>query len=198
VPHGLIHDWIGAIFIPGATRDSLSAVVRDYDNYQRMYRPVVTSSRTLACTKPQQNPEVWQRKVLRQRARGDYQAHDVVLDANTGPQRRAARSNEIKAQANAAAETGKRFIWRIRSVARYQERDGGVYLELQATALTRDIPASLAWLVKPVINHLSINSLTTTLRQTRDAVIASQHGLQSLASCPVPDHVPNLAKAGGE
>jgi hypothetical protein len=25
------------------------AVVHDYDNYQRVYRPVVTSSRTLAC-----------------------------------------------------------------------------------------------------------------------------------------------------
>ena len=27
----------GAIFIPAATRDSLSPVVRDYDNYRRMY-----------------------------------------------------------------------------------------------------------------------------------------------------------------
>jgi hypothetical protein len=44
VPNGLVHDWIGAVFIPGATVDSLLAVVHDYDNYQRVYRPVVTSS----------------------------------------------------------------------------------------------------------------------------------------------------------
>src|SRR5262249_29873844 len=37
VPHGLVHDWIGAIFIPSATIDGLWAVVHDYDNYQHMY-----------------------------------------------------------------------------------------------------------------------------------------------------------------
>src|SRR5262249_19058471 len=66
--------------------------------------------------------------------------------------------------------TGNGFIWRLRSMARYEERDGGVYFELEAIALTRDIPTSLRWLVKPVVNRLSINSLTTILRQTRDAV----------------------------
>jgi hypothetical protein len=44
VPHGLVHDWIGAIFIPGARIKDLLAVVHDYDNYERMYRPVVASS----------------------------------------------------------------------------------------------------------------------------------------------------------
>jgi len=207
VPHGLIHDWIGAIFIPGATRDSLSTVVRDYDNYRRMYRPVVTSSRTLACTENSQEFQmVWQRKVLFVSAamQGDYEAHDVILDAGRAYNiAEAVEIREIEEYGHPGErllppDTGSGFIWRIRSVARYEERDGGVYLELEAAALTRDIPASLAWMVKPVINHLSINSLTTTLRQTRDAVIASQHGVASLASCPVPERAPSLAKAGGE
>src|SRR5260370_31824516 len=30
VPHGLVHHWIGAAFIPGATIEDLSAVVGDY------------------------------------------------------------------------------------------------------------------------------------------------------------------------
>jgi hypothetical protein len=50
VLHGLVHDWIGAIFIPGASINDLRAVVHDYENYGRMYRPVVASARTLACT----------------------------------------------------------------------------------------------------------------------------------------------------
>ncbi len=135
---------------------------------------------------------------------GDYQAHDVVLDEHREYNlAEAVEIREIEGYGHPGErllppDTGNGFIWRIRSVARYEERDGGVYLELQATALTRDIPASLAWLVTPVINHLSINSLTTTLRQTRDAVVGSQHGLQTLASCPVPDRASNLAKAGGE
>jgi hypothetical protein len=80
-------------------------------------------------------------------------------------------------------------------MARYEERDGGVYLELEAMALTRDIPGSLAWMVKPVVNHLSINSLTTTLRQTRDVVISSPGSLETLASCP---RGLRTAEAGGQ
>jgi hypothetical protein len=30
VPKGLIHDWIGAAFIPGATIDSLLCVIHDF------------------------------------------------------------------------------------------------------------------------------------------------------------------------
>jgi hypothetical protein len=207
VPHGLIHDWIGAIFVPGATRDSLAAVVRNYDDYQRMYRPVVTSSRTLTCTEDSQEFQmVWQRKVLFVSAamQGDYQAHDVVLDEHREYSlAEAAEIREIEGYGHPGErllppDTGNGFIWRIRSVARYEERDGGVYLELEATALTRDIPASVAWFVKPVVNHLSINSLTTTLHQTRDAVVALQHGVPTLAACPIPDHAPSLEKAGGE
>jgi hypothetical protein len=73
-----------------------------------------------------------------------------------------------------------------------------VYLELEALALTRDIPASLAWMAKPVVNHLSINSLMTTLRQTRDAVISSRAGGEVLAACPTPARGSDMAKAAGE
>ena len=182
VAHGLVHDWVGAIFIPGATIDSLWSVVHDYDHYRQIYRPVVMSSRTLACTdRGQEFQMVWQRKVLFVNAamQGHYHAHDVMLDAHRGYS--VAETVEVreiegfghKDQHLLPADTGNGFLWRIRSVARYEERDGGVYLELEAMALTRDIPASLAWMVNPVVNHLSVNSLTTTLRQTRDAVTAS-------------------------
>ena len=195
VPHGLIHDWIGAIFIPGARVDDLWAVVHDYDNYQRMYRPVVTSAKTLACSDTGQEFEmVWQRKVLFVSAamHGHYRAHDVMLDSHRGYS--TAESVEIREiekyghpdEHLLPAGMGNGFIWRLRSMARYEERDGGVYLELEAAALTRDIPASLAWMVKPVVNHLSVNSLTTTLHQTRDAVTVSQQSLEASASCPIP------------
>lgn len=182
VPHGLVHDWVGAIFIPGATIDSLWHVVHDYDHYRQIYRPAVTSSRTLARTQGAQDFQmVWQRKVLFVNAamQGRYHAHDVLLDARRGYSiAETAEVREIEAYGHKderllPPDTGNGFLWRIRSVARYEERDGGVYLELEAMALTRDIPPSLAWMVNPVVNRLSVNSLATTLRQTRDAVMAS-------------------------
>jgi hypothetical protein len=204
VPHGLVHDWVGAIFIPSATVDNLRAVVHDYDNYQQMYRPVVTSSRRLACTDQSQDFQmVWQRKVLFVMAamQGRYHAHDVMLDAHRGYSiAEAVEVREIEGYRHAdehllPPDTGNGFIWRIRSLARYEERDGGVYLELEAMALTRDVPASLAWMVNPVMNHLSVNSLTTTLRQTRDAVAASQSSMQTSASRRAPSPKSRSAKA---
>lgn len=41
-------------------------------------------------------------------------------------------------------------------------------------ALSRDIPGSLRWIVNPIVSHMSIDSLKTTLRQTRDAVDTQQ------------------------
>ena len=190
VPDGLVHHWIGAIFIPGTTIEGLLAVVHDYDSYQHFYRPVVTKSRTLACDEANQEFQmVWQRNVLFVSAamRGNYQAHDVMLDSHRGYSvAETVEVREIEGYGNPGErllppDTGNGFLWRIRSVARFEERDGGVYLELEAMALTRDIPASLAWMVKPFVHRLSVSSLTTTLHQTRDAVIARRSSPQSLA-----------------
>jgi hypothetical protein len=69
-------------------------------------------------------------------------------------------------------DTGNGFMWRIQSIMRFEQRDGGVYLEIEAMSLSRDIPASLQWLVAPVIKRLSVSSLVTTLEKTRKAVSA--------------------------
>jgi hypothetical protein len=206
VPNGLIHDWIGAIFIPNATIKSLSAVLHDYDNYKELYRPAVRASRSLTCSSSDQEfLMVWQRHVLFVTAamQGHYQERDVVV----GPHRGyyiadATEIRQIEGYGHAdqhllPPDTGSGFIWRIHSIARYQERDGGVYLELEAIALTRDIPASLSWLVSPTVNRLSINSLTTTLRQTRDAVVAERREIRG-PSCPNAAHATEFAEAGSD
>jgi hypothetical protein len=65
-------------------------------------------------------------------------------------------------------------------------------------ALTRDIPAPLAWVVNPIVNHLSVNSLTTTLRQTRDAVVSERGNKETLASCRIPAGVHPAKRSSGE
>jgi len=206
VPNGLIHHWIGALFLPGTTIGSFWAVLHDYDNYKNTYRPAVTASKTLACSESgQQFLMIWKRKVLFVNAaiEGRYQSHDVILDARRGYS--VADSTEIRQIAEYGRsdermlppDTGSGFIWRIRSITRYEERDGGVLVEIEAIALTRDIPASLSWLVSPVVNHLSINSLSTTLRETRQAVI-EKRGSGALAACPNRPRTVALGKAGAE
>jgi hypothetical protein len=179
VPNGLIHDWIGAVFIPNTTIEGLLSVVHDYDRYKEIYQPVVRESRSLeAGTADQEFSMLWQRHVLFVNAamQGRYRGHDHVVDAHRGYSVVEGDSiQEVKEYGHPSEhllppDTGSGFIWRIHSISRFEERDGGVYLEVEALALTRDIPGSLRWMVSPVVNRLSISSLTTTLTQTRQAV----------------------------
>jgi hypothetical protein len=65
---------------------------------------------------------------------------------------------------------GSGYIWKLYSVARLEERDDGVYIELEAIALSRDIPAALRVVADPIVRHLSRNSLLMSLKQTEEAV----------------------------
>jgi hypothetical protein len=181
VPGGLIHHWIGAVFIPGASKTSLRAVFRDYDRYKEYYKPVVADSKKLPGNGSDERFSMtWSHRVLFVNAaiEAQYQAGDFAVDARRGYNiATTVQVREIEAYGQRDERLlppgqGNGYIWRMQGIARFEERDGGVYLELEAIALTRDIPGSLRWLVSPVVNHLSINSLTTTLRQTRDAVHA--------------------------
>jgi hypothetical protein len=181
VPSGLIHDWIGGVFISNATKDSLLAVTHDYDAYKEIYKPAVTDSKSLVCNEGDQEfSMIWQRRVLFVNAamQAWYQARDFVVDSRRGyAVIDATRIQQIENYGRSnqrllPPDSGGGFVWRIHCITRYEQRDGGVYLEIEAIALSRDIPPSVRWLVSPVVNRLSINSLTTTLWQTREAVEA--------------------------
>ncbi len=65
VPHGLIHHWIGAVFIPGATIQDLSAVVGDYGRYGEIYRPTLIKAELLDSTGDEQKFSIlWVQRVL--------------------------------------------------------------------------------------------------------------------------------------
>jgi hypothetical protein len=190
VPGGLIHHWIGAVFIPHTSLAGLHAMLSDYDRYKDFYKPVVADSRMLPCMGTERRISmIWQHRVLFINAaiEGQYRINDVAIDPRHGyniattTQVREIEGYGESRQRFLAPGEGSGFIWRLHSIARYEERDGGVYLELEAIALTRDIPGSLRWLVSPLVNHLSVSSLAITLQQTRDAVY-SMAGMETLVS----------------
>jgi hypothetical protein len=182
VPGGLIHHWIGALFVPNARLADVLAVVHDYARYKEIYRPRVLDSRLLACADGRQEYSmIWMNNVLFENVALEtrYEAGDFAVD-----QRRwftithvvSAREIEGYAQRNQRIlppGEGSGFIWRLQSIARYEERDEGVYVELEAIALTHDIPAGLRWLASPLVTRLSRGALAASLRQTREGVALS-------------------------
>lgn len=189
VPYGLIHDGIGAIFIPGVTLADVLAVVHDYDRYREFYEPGVVNAALLCRTDSGSGREEesfrirYVRKVLfvNEVLESEYQARNVQLDAQRWYTiAQSTRLEDVRQQSGRGVTntlTESRYVWRIYSISKYEERDGGVYFEQETAVLSRSIPTSLRWLIEPAIRLLSKDVVVTSLRQTREAVLASAHDL---------------------
>ncbi len=189
VPNGLIHDWAGGLFIPGAKIQDLLSVLHNYGRYGDYYRPVVRQAKLLGREEENERYQmVWMKKALFVTAalEGEYETTYIPLDEKRWYSvSNSTRVQEIRNYGHAgeqkmAPDTGSGFLWRMYSDSRFEERDGGVYLEIEVIALSRDIPPGLRWLVTPYVAKLSRDSVISTLDQTRDAV------LQSAADPPGP------------
>jgi hypothetical protein len=171
VPHGLIHDWVGAAFLPGVTVEQALALVQDYTKHKLYYRPEVVDSRILS------HEDNRYRIFLRLLKK---QVITVVLDTEHDVQyeklgdkswRSVSRTTRISEVENAGkrderalpAGTGNGFLWKLNSYWRFVERDGGTWIECQAISLTRDVPTGLGWIIEPIIRNLPRNSLRSTL-----------------------------------
>ncbi len=62
------------------------------------------------------------------------------------------------------------FLWRLNTYWSYEERDGGLYLQIESISLTRSIPHGLGWMIGPFLETIPRESLTFTLRSTGNAL----------------------------
>ena len=56
------------------------------------------------------------------------------------------------------------------SVSQMEERDGGVYVEEEVMALSRDVPATIRWMAGPIIRRVARASTAESIGKTRAAV----------------------------
>ena len=180
-PHGLIHDWIGAVFIPKATIADVLAVTRDYDRYSEIFKPAVVEAKELdAAGNDDRFSMLLMQKVLFVTAamKGEYETRYIQVSAKRWYS--ISQSTRLQAIEKFGSpdmralppDQGPGYIWRLYSFTKFEESDGGVYIEMEALGLSRDVPIILRWLVNPILEHLPRNSMQATLGQTRDAVLA--------------------------
>lgn len=179
VPSGLIHDWVGGAFIAHVALNDVLRVVRDYGRFREFYQPNVIDSRAIAIgeSKDRFSLRMVNRTFfLKNALDADYESCYIPVDDRRGYTiSRTTRVQEIEEfgapnQRMLQEGEGAGLIWRLFSIARYEERDGGVYVEIEAIALSREIPASLRWLAEPIVRRASRSALVTTLQQTEKAV----------------------------
>ena len=204
VQSGLIHDWTGAAFIPNAKIDDVLPVLRDYDRYKDYYRPNVVCAKRIATSewKDEFSMVLMNKSAIARTALDtDYRtAYTQVDDHRWSSVTDATRIQEIAeydtpSQHVLPENHGTGLIWRLHSLTRFEERDGGVYVEVEAIALSRDIPTVLRWVVEPIVRRVSRNSLANSLQQTEAAVRSRSEAETAGINGRLPD--PGMRRLSG-
>jgi hypothetical protein len=58
------------------------------------------------------------------------------------------------------------FLWRLNTYWTCEERDGGLYMQIETVSLSRSIPTGLGWAVRPFVESVPRESMEFTLRST--------------------------------
>ncbi|HEV2577270.1 MAG TPA: hypothetical protein VGU25_08665 [Acidobacteriaceae bacterium] len=163
----LIHHWRATAFVPNATPADFERLLRDFSAYPHNFAPEILSSTVLTSTPTH--------TLLRLRTR-QHHVITVVLDttcdvafAALDPAHgysisRSTRIDEI----TPSGDQG--FLYRLNTYWSYEQRAGGLYLQLESLSLTRAIPRGLAWAVRPYLESIPRESLLFTLNSARNAL----------------------------
>jgi hypothetical protein len=117
----------------------------------------------------------------------DYQATNVRLDGRRFYSvSRTTRVQEIEDGRRIPEGEGGGYIWKLFSIIRLEQRDGGVYVEMEVAALSRDIPAAVRLVVDPIVRRVARNSMLTSIKQTQDAVFGNSVSAEHSGSGSAP------------
>jgi len=178
LPGALLHDWRGSAFVPGAKAAAFERLMKDFPAYPQHFSPQVLQAKILS----QQgnhfevSMRVRQRHVITVVMDTAYDVTFSTLDPLRGYS--ISRSTQISEIDSPGAPRERAltpaqdhgFLWRLNTYWTYEERDGGLYIQIESVSLTRSIPTGLAWAVGPFVESVPRESLDFTLRATSAAL----------------------------
>ena len=177
VPDGMIHHWLGGIFVPGVALDALLEWIQDYGEHERYFMEV-EKSQLLSTDGPEFR--IFYRLRRKKVITVFYNTLHTVVYRRQDPQHASSRSattriaeldhpgESVEAEKPVGDDRG--FLWRLNSYWRFQEADGGVFVECESVSLSRAIPFGLGWLIKGYVESIPRESLENTLTSIRDGV----------------------------
>jgi hypothetical protein len=175
VPGGMLHHWVGAVFVPEASVDEALALMQDYNRHATVFRPAVARSRLLS--RDGDLYRVYLRFVMKKIITVVVNSEHEARFTRAGPARAYSRIYSTRIAEVEDADTPQErekpvgrdggYLWRLFTYWRFLERDGGTYIQCESISLTRGIPAGFGWLVGPFVTSIPRESLTFTLERAR-------------------------------
>lgn len=197
IPGGMVHHWVGVIFIPGSKLSQVLAVLEDYDNHKSIYKPDVRCSKllehngnefkiylqfyrkTIVTVAINANFDV--RYTMLSPTRALSQSHSTRLAEVENPDRPNERELPV------GNDHG--YLWRLDNYWSVEERDGGTSVQVESVGLSRTIPAIFAWIVNPLVRNIPRAVLSDLLNATRRAVTNTQDARSdSSGTAPAQNH----------
>jgi hypothetical protein len=180
VDHGMIHHWIGVVFVRGVTLDAALALLQDYDHHHVIYQPNVARSRLVS--RNGNDFRIQLRFVMKKVVTVVVNSEHEARFAREGVDRASSRIHSTRvAEVDRPGTAAERelpvghdsgYLWRLNSYWRVLERDGGVYIQCETVSLTRDVPIGTGWLIRPFVTSIPRETLTFTLQTTRAALMS--------------------------
>ncbi len=187
----LLHHWRGTAFVPGATAADFLRVTQDFNSYPKYFAPQILKAKLIS----QQGDRLQASMRVRQHHLITV-VFDISSDINYGrldlqheySNAHSTAISEIEAQGTAkehalSPQEDHGYLWRLNTYWSYEERDGGLYMQIESVSLTRSIPSGLGWLIGPFVESVPRESLEFTLRSTCDALRGKTIGVAK-ASAP--------------
>lgn len=188
VPGGLVHHWIGIVFIPQTSIAQVFAILQNYDQMARYYSPDVAASHLIKRHGDdfKVSMRLREHKIITVVLDGLYDVRYGQLDAahqfcvsrsmqmvEVSDDRDSANEDAASADSSVSRTLGPDhgFLWRTNAYWRFQQADDGVFVEFESISLSRDVPTGWGWLIEPFIREVPRESLVFTLRATRKAVL---------------------------
>jgi hypothetical protein len=178
----LLHHWRGTAFVRGATVVDFERLMKDFSRYPQRFSPQIVRAGILS----QRDGGVPDHFAASMRVR-QHHVITVVMDSaydilygRLDPQHGYSVSRSTRISEIASAGTPKEhplsngdehgFLWRMNTYWSYEERDGGLYMQVESVSLTHSIPAGLGWMVRPYVESVPRESLEFTLRAVCNAL----------------------------
>jgi hypothetical protein len=152
--------------------------MQDYNHNANYFQPEIVSSKILKHEGDDYfvQQRFYKKKIITTVMETDQQVHYHVVDGTRAWSRsRDTRVQQVdnwgRSDEHLESEGhDKGFVWKLNAFWRFEEKNGGTYLECMAISLSRDIPIGLGWMVGSLVANLSKESLTFTLTTSRTEI----------------------------
>ena len=171
---GLVNHWRGVVFVPKVKLDALLKVLQEPQSDKHKQEDVLSSR---VVSRDGDSQKVYLRLRRTKFVTVVYDTEYDVDYVRLAPDRALSNSISTKVVEIENAGTPREralpegndhgYMWKLNSYWRYKQVDDGVLVEIESLTLSRNLPAIIGPLIRPIVNSTARESMSRTLASVR-------------------------------